>query len=42
MHYIELSNLWVGKAQGMRALARMHIAHYRVMRFSFASGTEAC
>ena len=48
MHYIELSNLWVGKAQGVHA--RMRIAHYRVMynsaffvcvRFSFASGTEA-
>ena len=45
VHYIEQSNLWVGKAQGMCARARMRIAHYRVMyiipRFSFASGTEA-
>ena len=31
VHYIELSNLWVGKAQGVRAHARMRIAHYRVM-----------
>ena len=45
VHYIEQSNLWVGKAQGMCARARMRTAHYRVMyiipRFSFASGTEA-
>ena len=31
VHYIELSNLWVGKAQGVRARARMRIAHYTVM-----------
>ena len=33
VHYIELSNLWVGKAQGVHvgARARMCIAHYTVM-----------
>ena len=38
VHYIELSNLWVGKAQGMHVrvharmrIARMRIAHYKVI-----------
>ena len=33
VHYIELSNLWVGKLKAfdVRARARMRIAHYRVM-----------
>ena len=38
VHYIELSN-FVGGESSRRA--RMRIAHYRVTRFSFASGTEA-
>ena len=44
VHYIEQSNLWVGKAQGMCARARMRIAHYRVMYIipRFSSWAEHC
>ena len=45
VHYIVLSNLWVGKAQGVHVRAHAYCALYSdvriIPRFSFASGTEA-